>query len=136
MVQIFNFLRANVIKMKKTKLPGNNSWKSLIWHFSLYEGRFPGKIQFATPSNVQIRIWTVLNCFSSSLDTFFSLKPFKTFFFEYPLKGFAFDKCFHQKKKERKVWFQLLTVNELSARFFLPIGALAPYIKKEQSDIK
>ena len=35
---------------KKNKLPGNNSWKVLIWHFILYKWLYPRKIQFATLS--------------------------------------------------------------------------------------
>ena len=59
LVQIFNFLCAYVIQMKKkTKLPGKTSWKVPIWLFISCEWPFPEKIQFATLSKLKISILT------------------------------------------------------------------------------
>ena len=75
---------------KKTKLPGNNSWKVPIWHFILYEWLFLGKIQFATPSNIPKYNFWLLKLFLKELGCFFSLKTFNLFYNKYSLWIFSF----------------------------------------------
>ena len=85
MVQIFHFLCAYVIKMKKTKLPGKTSWKVSIWHFVLYEWLFTRKIQFATLPKIQITNLTVFIYSGRSLVALFFTKIFETNFFKFSL---------------------------------------------------
>ena len=72
LVQIFNFLCAYVIQMKKkTKLPGKTSWKVPVWLFFYCQWPFTEKIQFATLSTQ----YFVKKCLSL-MNSLFSQKIF------------------------------------------------------------
>ena len=127
-------------KWKKTKLPGNNSWKVLIWLFILCEWLFSGKIHFATLSNVQITIFYCFQTISQGAWWFFLHLNIQNVLYQILSEGFLHLTSIYTKKKEifdfnfwKHVSLCFVFVNHV--RFFLPISAIGPYSKTEQSNI-
>ena len=126
-------------KWKKTKLPGKTSWKFPIWLFICSDSTFREKSNLQHCGSIFFQkhgFFDVQLVFHWKI---FTPKSSKTFFPSIVCGTLQETQFFHYFSPKKRIVFQLLTVCMvlfmLAMRFFLPIGALALYPKREQYNL-